>query len=338
MSDAETNWTRSAPLVVIPCLNEREHIASAILAALNDTLAAESLIVVADGGSTDGTQDIIADVSRAHPQVRLLHNPARIQSAGINLAVRAFGSGREWLVRMDAHAAYPQNFATSLVETALAQHAQAVVVPMRSVAAQGQGGSCFQIAAATAQNSRLGTGGAAHRMGRSSCWIDHGHHALIRIETYQGVGGYDETLETNEDVDFDIRLLQSGGRIWLSMENEIQYFPRRSLASLCKQYFKFGRGRANTFYKHQHKPKPRQWIMICLAPAVLSAVFWPLSSIFLLPAVAWMSICLVYGAALGLQTRTPCAAGSGVAAMAMHLSWSLGYWTWRLGARARATP
>ena len=45
-----------------------------------------------------------------------------------------------------------------LVEAATATRAESVVVPMRTV-----GESCFQIAAATAQNSRIGAGGSAHR-------------------------------------------------------------------------------------------------------------------------------------------------------------------------------
>ena len=330
MSPTPTPWTRSAPLIVIPSLNEREHIASVVQAALDDALAPQALIVVVDGGSTDGTQDIVKGLCDAHPQIRLVHNPARIQSAAVNLAVRTFGAEREWLVRMDAHAEYPRNFASSLIDAALTKHAQAVVVPMRSEADPALGAPCFQVAAAAAQNSRLGTGGAAHRMGGASCWIDHGHHALIRIETYQDVGGYDETLATNEDVDFDIRLGQLGGRVWLSVENEIVYFPRKTVRSLWKQYFRFGKGRATTFRKHGHHPKPRQWIMILLAPAVFYSALAPLYPIFLLPVAVWSAACLAYGVSLGLAASHLCAAGSGVAAMAMHLSWSLGFWTAQL--------
>ena len=43
---------------------------------------------MADGGSTDGTGAIVADMAADHEKVRLLENPGRWSSAGRNVAVR----------------------------------------------------------------------------------------------------------------------------------------------------------------------------------------------------------------------------------------------------------
>ncbi|RUX39085.1 glycosyltransferase, partial [Mesorhizobium sp. M4A.F.Ca.ET.050.02.1.1] len=83
--------TPTASLIVIPCLNEAAHI-GALLEQLRP--AAQRLgarIIVADGGSADGTPAIVEAIAAKDPRVVLLHNPKRIQSAALNLAVAGFG-------------------------------------------------------------------------------------------------------------------------------------------------------------------------------------------------------------------------------------------------------
>jgi len=77
-------------LIVIPCLNEAAHI-GALLRQLQPAAARlGASIVVADGGSTDGTLAIVQGIAGEDPKVLLLHNEKRIQSAAINLAVAEF--------------------------------------------------------------------------------------------------------------------------------------------------------------------------------------------------------------------------------------------------------
>lgn len=167
-------------LIVIPCLNE----AAALPALLRQQLgeAGDHLIVVADGGSTDASRSIIAALAREHPRLVLLDNPARLQSAGINRAVAAHGADARWLVRIDGHCDYPPDYVRSLVAVAESMQATSVVVSMVS-----RGETCFQIAAAAAQNSRLGTGGSPHRHVGEGAWVDHGHHALMDIADRKSV-------------------------------------------------------------------------------------------------------------------------------------------------------
>lgn len=308
-------------LVVIPTLNEAAHIHSVIHAAKGGNPADDTLVVVVDGGSTDGTVQIVERLASDDPSIRRLHNPARIQSAGINLAVEVFGDGMEYLVRLDAHASYPPGYVQGLISTAVETGATSVVVPMRAV-----GRSCFQSATAAAQNSRLGTGGAAHRMGVSSRWVDHGHHAVMRMDAYRALGGYNSMLVTNEDAELDRRILDAGGRIWLSVENEIDYYPRATTRSLWKQYLRYGAGRATTLRLHRQPAKIRQMIPMAILPLVILGVASAGSPVLAVPALGWALVCLGYGTLLGIQNRSWCAAASGWPAMVMHLAWSCGYW------------
>lgn len=225
------------------------------------------------------------------------------------------------MVRVDAHASYPEAYVSRLVGEARRTGAASVVVAMDTV---GRGG--FQSAAAAAQNSLLGVGGAAHRMGQASGWVDHGHHALFDLEHFFGAGGYDESFRANEDAEFDVRLARRGGGVWLSGEVRVTYYPRSTGRALFRQYLEYGRGRARTLLRHRMKPKLRQLLPAAVAPAVLAAPFGLYEPPLALPAAAWIGGCLAWGAVLGFRAGSRDALGSGVAAALMHLGWSFGFW------------
>lgn len=315
-------------LIVIPCLNEAAHI-GALLGQLRP--AAERLgarIVVADGGSTDGTLAIVEAVAAQDPKVVLLHNPKRIQSAAINLAVATFGDGADYLIRIDAHGGYPQDFCDLLVEEALATGADSVVVSMLT-----SGSGAVQKAVAAAQNSKLGTGGSKHRHLSAGEWVDHGHHALIRISAFTAVGGYDETFSHNEDAELDYRLRQAGHRIWMSGKTQMIYYPRSSLKGLYFQYLGYGRGRAKNVLKHRMIPKVRQMIPLLVFPVVLLAALSFIHWLAAVPFLLWAAVCLGYGAVTAIRQRNPGLALVGVSAMVMHFGWSVGFWLQLLRAR-----
>ncbi|HEY3778699.1 MAG TPA: glycosyltransferase family 2 protein [Rhizomicrobium sp.] len=320
-------------LVVIPCLNEESHIERVIAAVLCDPAAGRALLVVADGGSTDRTCAIVGALAERHPQLRLLHNPKRIQSAAVNRAACLFGTGRRWLVRMDAHADYPRGFVSRLIAEAERTAAASVVVAMKA-----RGLTCFQRAVAAAQNSLLGAGGSPHRRAGNACYVDHGHHALFDLARFLGAGGYDETQSHNEDAEFDVRLARAGGRIWLTRQTEVVYFPRGRPEDLYLQYQDHGRGRAQTIMRHRLRPKVRQLAPACVLPALFAACLAPLASLAAAPALLWLAACMISGVALGIRQRSRCALAAGFAAPIMHLGWSVGFWSVFVEVAGEAVP
>ena len=309
-------------LIVIPSLNEEVRIESVIAALQADCGCREALIVVCDGGSADKTVAIVERIGNTDPRVRVLTTLDGLStSASVNRAVECFGHGRAWLVRLDAHAGYPKDYASRLVAKAIETGASSVVTPMFTL-----GETCFQHAAAAAQNSFLGTGGSAHRLLNRGGWVEHGHHALFNLEQFRELGGYDDKLEFNEDAEFDRRLIKRGGRIWLADDLVITYFPRDNTISLFSQYVKHGRGRAQTFVRHGGRERIRHFILPSIAPIMilgfLGPLYWPLA----VPASAWLFACLSYGLVLGIRQKDVCAAGSGYASIVMQLAWSIGHW------------
>lgn len=317
-------------IVVVPCLNEAAHIGRLVeqLDRAAEELGAK--LIVADGGSTDGTVEIVRREAATNPRLRFLHNAKRIQSAAINGAVVAFGDTADYLIRIDAHGDYPDDYCRALLEEAVTTGADSVVVAMET-----RGVSLFQKAVACAQNSKLGNGGASHRSGAQGHWTDHGHHALMRIAAFNAVGGYDESFSHNEDAELDFRLKRAGYRIWMTDRTVMTYYPRASVTGLFRQYVGYGRGRAKNILKHRAMPRIRQLVPLAVLPIVAGALLAFLSWAAFLPAVVWMFACFAYGAWMAVGQRNPLGPLAAFAAMVMHVGWSAGFWMQLLSFRQR---
>ncbi|MEZ5778653.1 MAG: glycosyltransferase family 2 protein [Paracoccaceae bacterium] len=308
-------------LIVIPCLNEAAFIGGLLRQLLPFAESVGGRIVVADGGSTDGTVDIVRRFAAGHSAVICLHNPRRIQSAGVNLAVRKYGAGTVYVIRIDAHCTYPDDYCLRLIEEAEATGAGSVVVGM---IAEGRG--LIQGVNAAVQNSRIGNGGSRHRRMPSGSFVEHGHHALMRTDVFNFVGGYDESFRCNEDAELDYRISQSGERIWLTARTVVTYHPRRTLMALFRQYFTYGRGRAQTVLKHKSRPVARQILVLLVLPALLLSTFAFVTWWAAVPAAIWAAACLASGFAIAVRSRRPRLALAGLSAMIIHGAWSLGFW------------
>ena len=314
---------RRSVLVVIPTLNEAGTIEQVVRRLAEDLPAkARVSLVVVDGGSTDGTVEIVRRLAATRERLSLVHNPARIQSAGVNLAARIAGRGADVLVRCDAHAAYPRGFVRRLLETLERTGADSVVVAMDSMG----GRTCVQRAVGWVSDTLLGSGGAAHRAGRRSGFVDHGHHAAFRMASFMRCGGYDESFTHNEDAELDCRQRRLGARIYLDAGIRIGYHPRASLDALEKQYFRYGHGRSRTARRHPGSIRGRQLAVplhfaaslaaLALAPAWPALLAWPLLYLLALTAASLQA---------AWRHRSACGLLSGPAAGVMHLAWAAGF-------------
>jgi succinoglycan biosynthesis protein ExoA len=322
--------------IVMPALNEERYIEAAIRSVLPEDGAIAYELLVLDGGSTDNTRRIVERLARANPHIKWLANPRRTQSAAMNIAADICHPETTVLVRADCHAHYPPRFAQMCAETLAEKGCQSVVVAMRAI-----GRTPLQKAFAAAQNSPLGNGGSAHRGSGQSGYVEHGHHAAFDRATFRNLGGYDEKAPFNEDAEFDARLAANGGRIYLDGRLTIDYYPRTTFSSLARQYFRHGWGRANTLKKHAMRPRLRQVLPVAALASCLAALaLWPLigNAALLVPAL-YFGACLVWGLVLAFGARQPALIFSGPAAVAMHMSWAVGFLTrFAEGTAATAAP
>ena len=312
-------------LCVVPTLDEAEGIAACLL-SLRD---GETLIEVVDGGSTDGTPGIAGAFAADDPTIRVVANPRRRQAAAVNDAARRFaasGAGEDAvLVRCDAHATYPDGFLRGVARRLAETGADGLAVPMDAEARAGAG--LFARANALAVDTPLGSGGSAHRGGTRSGWVDHGHHAGLRLGPFLRLGGYDEGLMANEDAEYDTRLARSGGRVWLESSLRIRYFVRETPGGLWRQYHAYGRGRAAHVRRHKVRPRARQ-----LAPALhagllaASAAAAPVFPAALFYPAAYAGLLLAASVRLCAARRDPAGLLAFAPLAVMHLAWGTGFW------------
>ncbi|MFN3312422.1 MAG: glycosyltransferase family 2 protein [Hyphomonas sp.] len=310
-------------LAVIPALNEARHIEDCIRSLMTGSPLLRLVpLTVADGGSTDGTQAIVERLKSEFPNLHLLNNPGRLQSAAVNLAAETQASERtRFLVRCDAHSIYPQNFILLVASALERTGAASVAVPMDAV-----GETCFEKGNAWVVDTLLGSGGSAHRGGRRSAYVDHGHHAGFDITWFRKLGGYDPAFSHNEDAEYDVRLGKAGGKVWLDAGIRIRYVPRGSVRKLARQYFNYGKGRARNLAKHGQRLKLRQAVPIfAFAGSLVGLAAGP----FFLPAFAlplgYASILAGASAAVALKRKSLCGLYAGLAAGTMHVCWAAGY-------------
>jgi succinoglycan biosynthesis protein ExoA len=321
-SDSFSSYISPEICIIIPALNEEAYIEACLESLLRQSDCRVVEIIVSDGGSTDKTIARVTRLMQIHPVIKLMHNPMRIQSAGINLAAALADPRAEVFVRADAHVAYGADFVVKCVTALRHQAATSVVVPMRTVGRTG-----FQRAVAAVQNSKLGNGGAAHRSGgQVSGFVDHGHHAAFDRAFFRRCGGYDESFTHNEDAELDHRAHLAGGRVWMCTEACVDYFPRTRPAALARQYWSNGKGRAKTLVKHGMRPRMRQlapvFLLLMVAGGLaLSPLWWG----FALPPLAYVAACSLVGVAAAVRQKDPWMLAVGPAAITMHLSYGVGF-------------
>jgi succinoglycan biosynthesis protein ExoA len=224
-------------------------------------------------------------------------------------------------VRCDAHAVYPENYVVSVAQSLNQRAVASLVVPMDAV-----GKTCFQRANAWIVDTPLGSGGSAHRGGRKSMFVDHGHHAAFDLKTFLHLGGYDETFSHNEDAEFDKRLRDAGGRIFLDADVRLSYLPRASASALARQYFNYGKGRARTILKHGERPRLRQMIPPATLVACLSGLaISPLSPWGLILPGGYLGVLALASVAVAVKRKSACGLLAGAVSAIMHMSWAAGF-------------
>ena len=315
--------TPSTTLAVIPTLNEARHIETCIRSLMTGSSALRGItLIVADGGSTDNTRDIVRDLQDEFPNLRLVENPKRFQSAALNLVASAMSSGgTDILIRCDAHSIYPDNFLLDVANSLRRANAASLVVPMDAT-----GTTCFQKANAWIVDTFLGSGGSVHRGGRHSKYVEHGHHAAFDFATYRKLGGYDESFTHNEDAEYDHRVRQYGGRIFMDAGIRIKYIPRGTVKALSKQYFNYGKGRLRTLMKHRTMPQFRQLLpIIALLGSLAGLLVGPIYPPALILPIGYLALLASTSILVAVWKRSFCGLLAGVASGTMHVSWAAGF-------------
>ncbi|GIW19017.1 MAG: succinoglycan biosynthesis protein exoa [Tepidiforma sp.] len=227
--------------IVIPCLNEERYIT-----ALLDALAAQDYgaggieVIVADGGSSDRTRELVRAYPSPFARLELVDNPRRITVAGLNEGMKA-ARGDCWII-IGAHSTVRPDFVRQSVEALKRTGAACVGGPIETI---GEGAVGRAIAAA--MSSPFGVGNAKFRYASEAGYVDTVPFGCYHRRVWEVVGEFDETVDGADEDSYNARLIEAGGKIWLDPAIRSSYYPRRTLRALARQYREYGAAKGTLF-------------------------------------------------------------------------------------------
>ncbi len=322
MPAAKTVAPKKVPAisVIIPVLNEQNHLAAAVNSVLGQNYSGQLEVLLALGPSRDNTNQVAADLAKADNRIRLIDNPRGLTTVGLNEAVRQ--SKHSIIVRIDAHSEPAQGYLEKGVKILLAKKADLLGGIMDA-----KGTSAFQKAVAWAYTSRFGIGGAKFHVGGDEGEAESAYLGIFQKSALERVGGYDESIVRGEDWDLAQRIKKTGGLVWFSPELRVTYWPRGTWSKLSKQFLSTGIWRGDLTRRNSSGASLRYWI----PPVLVAAVAWGL---VLLSGGQWFGILpaalYLLGVAFLASTAKNLSLKSRVALLialpTMHFAWGLGFW------------
>ncbi len=315
--------------VIIPCYNEESTISLLLDAIRRQTYPRHLLeVIIADGGSTDHTRERIAAFQHSHPDlnVRVIDNPKRIIPAALNRAIAE--STGEIILRLDAHCIPAEDYIERSVHN-LNKGAGDNVGGLWIIQPGSRDWVGCSIAAAAA--NPLGVGDARYRYSREPGEVDTVPFGAFRRTLIEKIGGYDETLLTNEDYEFNTRIRQSGGRIYFDPEIKSVYYARPNLPSLARQYWRYGYWKWRMLRRYPRSLRWRQLLPPMFVAAVvlmlILSMFSGVARLILVGLLAIYALALIVSAIFeAVQKRQWfLAIGVPLAIATMHFCWGLGF-------------
>lgn len=265
--------SRTPVTVMIPLFNDRSGIGPCLDAVLaqDDDRSRIAEVLVADGGSTDGSRELLAARAASDPRIRVIDNPARFVPAGLNRAIVEAAS--PVIVRVDSHAVLAPDYVDRAVATLERTGADVVGGPMRP-----RGDSAVGDAVAWALCSRWGIGGSRFHLEGAEGETDGVYMGVFRRATFERYGAFDERFARNQDDEFTYRVREQGGRVWLDPSLRSTYTPRSSFRALWRQFRGYGRFKPLVLRTHPGGARLRHFAPPLVAAAWLLlpfAVLWP---------------------------------------------------------------
>jgi glycosyltransferase involved in cell wall biosynthesis len=323
--------------VVLPVRNEESFIAATLDHLLRQDYPSDRInIIVADGFSDDKTRNILADYQAKYPRVQFIDNPGRTAASGLNVAIeRATG---ELIVRVDGHSEVAPDFVSQAVHL-MEEHPEAWSAGGPITHA---GTNRFGEAVAIAMSHPAGVGLATHRFPNYEGYVEGAQFPTFRRWVFDRIGKFDELLVRTEDDEFNYRITQAGGKIYVSPRVRYVYFVRDRPDKLFRQYFQYSYWRIPVIRKHKKPTTMRQLVppLFFLTMIILAVVgVWlhqPLVALALpaiyLAALVAIAISVIPRKGILVACLVP------VALVTIHVAYALGitYGAWALLFHKRA--
>ena len=221
--------------VILPVRNEEKYIEACVASIFAQDYPAEQMeVLFVDGRSEDRTVALLHEMQKAHPQIVVLDNPNRTVPYAMNIGIRE--SRGEVIVRLDAHAEYPEDYVRLSVETLLSRDCDNAggVFETRGRGFMGE-------AIAEMLRTPLGVGNATYRLTTEDGYVDTVPFGCFRRALFERIGGFDERITRNQDNELNFRIRKNGGKIYLNHNIRVLYYCRDTIRGIMKMGFMNGK-------------------------------------------------------------------------------------------------
>ena len=306
--------------------------AASTIGALFDCLKRQSYphelieVILVDGLSSDSTKAEMLrfqNEEKSFWQIRVLDNPKKTLPCGWNVALAA--AQGEAVLRVDAHAAIPENFIERNVRDI--QNGEDICGG-KVISVPGEN-SLWGIVLNEAENSMFGGGVAAFRHSDTAGYVSTAAFAMYRKAVFDRVGAYNEMLTRTEDNEMHFRMRQAGYKFYYDPEIVSTRVTRSDLGKLLKQKYLNGYWIGRTLgveprcFSLYHFV-PLAFVLAIAFCAVLCAlgIGWP--SVLLWGAYALVCLAMTVLAFIGCQERNALFLLLPLLFLLLHVSYGMG--------------
>ena len=177
----------------------------------------------------------------------------------------------------------------------------------------------------------LGVGDALYRHAKHAAEVDTVPFGSFKRALIERVGNFDESLLTNEDYEFNARVRNAGGRIWLDPSIRSIYFARSTLLELARQYWRYGFWKWRMLRRYPNTLRWRQALpplfVLSLIGLSLFSILVPVARIALFgELILYFFIMILAGlSAVYRQQKIYLLLGLPLAIPVMHITWGGGF-------------
>ena len=281
--------------VAIPLRNEANNVAELLRRLLAQTRPPDE-ILIADGGSTDSTPDIVSDFIAKGAAVKLIRAGEAFPGRGRNVAA-AEATG-DWLAFIDGGIEPALNWLEALAAKAESDGTIDVVYGAWEPLTDSFFAECAAITYVPPPTARNGVVTRPRFIASS----------LMKRSVWRSVGGFPEDLRSGEDLLFMDRIERAGFNSVFEPRGLVRWHLRPTLTSTFKRFVVYARNNIRAGLWRQWQAAIFRRYLLLLAIAVVSLVVSP--KLLVLPFGLWLLMLLVRAIVSIHRNRTCYPAGA----------------------------
>ena len=327
--------------IICPCFNEFDYVDDFILALSSQTIFDDATYAVkvyfVDGLSDDGTFEKLLDFSKSNANIEVIKNIDRYVSCGLNIAISSLESENiNLLVRMDFHSIYPPTYISYLVKQFYEIKAKdpcVVNVGVGLVTCPPDESLKSHIISKVV-SSKYGVGSSDFRVSSldsSPIKVDTVPFGCFDFSVFKRVGKFDTELLRNQDDEFNLRIVNDGGSIYLLPGLRVKYFARSNLHDLFRMFYQYGFFKPLVNYKRNSFASLRQFMPLSFVSSLL--LFCLFIYVSVIPLLSLVTLYLIFiGAFVSGQEDEKFDSNpflysyySGMTIFSVHFSYGFGY-------------